>query len=141
MDVSRAGGGLRYSRDKKEFAVEDYYSNVFGTLPTFADLQAAVLHQDVRDRAAPLLHLGLDDPPAGVPAEIGLQILELGLVIQDLQQFELRGDRVGLTVWAIRASGGSSRKPPRNRSPICYPAGVDRLVLFTRCCADRQQCR
>jgi iron complex outermembrane receptor protein len=34
-------GGLRYSHDKKELAVEDYYSNVFGTLPTLADLQAA----------------------------------------------------------------------------------------------------
>jgi iron complex outermembrane recepter protein len=33
--------GLRYTRDKKDFAVEDYYSNVFGTLPTFAELQAA----------------------------------------------------------------------------------------------------
>ncbi|MGM9490678.1 TonB-dependent receptor [Ideonella sp. YS5] len=34
-------GGLRYTRDKKDFAVEDYYSNVFGTVPTFAELQAA----------------------------------------------------------------------------------------------------
>ena len=34
-------GGLRYTRDKKDFAVEDYYSNVFGTVPTFAGLQAA----------------------------------------------------------------------------------------------------
>ena len=34
-------GGLRYTRDKKDFAVEDYYSNVFGTVPTFELLQAA----------------------------------------------------------------------------------------------------
>ncbi len=33
--------GLRYTHDKKTFSVEDYNSAVFGTLPTFADLQAA----------------------------------------------------------------------------------------------------
>lgn len=34
-------GGLRYTYDKKEFALEDYDSAVFGTPPTLADLAAA----------------------------------------------------------------------------------------------------
>ncbi|MBL0125657.1 MAG: TonB-dependent receptor [Betaproteobacteria bacterium] len=34
-------GGLRYTRDKKNFNVEDYSSDVFGTLPTLAALRAA----------------------------------------------------------------------------------------------------
>jgi iron complex outermembrane recepter protein len=33
-------GGLRYTHDKKEFALEDYNSQVFGTRPTLADLAA-----------------------------------------------------------------------------------------------------
>ncbi|MEQ1516571.1 MAG: TonB-dependent receptor [Usitatibacteraceae bacterium] len=34
-------GGLRYTRDKKQFNVEDYSSGTFGTLPTLAALAAA----------------------------------------------------------------------------------------------------
>ena len=34
-------GGVRYTRDKKAFSVEDYNSAVFGTLPTYAALAAA----------------------------------------------------------------------------------------------------
>ncbi len=34
-------GGLRYTRDKKKFNVEDYSSSSFGTLPTLAALAAA----------------------------------------------------------------------------------------------------
>ncbi len=34
-------GGLRYTHDKKQFNVEDYNSQVFGTLPTLAALAAA----------------------------------------------------------------------------------------------------
>ena len=33
--------GVRYTRDKKNFSVEDYNSAVFGTLPTYAALAAA----------------------------------------------------------------------------------------------------
>jgi iron complex outermembrane receptor protein len=34
-------GGLRYTKDKKTFQVQDYSSDVFGTLPTLAALRAA----------------------------------------------------------------------------------------------------
>ena len=34
-------GGLRYTRDKKDFALQEYNSSVFGTPATLADLQAA----------------------------------------------------------------------------------------------------
>lgn len=34
-------GGLRYTRDEKDFALQDYNSSVFGTPATLADLQAA----------------------------------------------------------------------------------------------------
>ena len=36
-----ARGGLRYTRDEKDFALQEYNSAVFGTPPTLADLQAA----------------------------------------------------------------------------------------------------
>lgn len=51
------------------------------------DLELALLDEDVGDGAAALFGAGLDDRAAGGAAEVGLELEELGLVVQGLEQF------------------------------------------------------